>query len=251
MEVFISSKQISPEETVEIEDLSDIYFLWEQKEKLCTFLFYDPDEKIGNYILFLSVNISDGNLKSGKTIASYKIPNFMKDGNKTFYVLILEQEEPLNLSKVITRHGFDVEKFVKDMKLSFLHGIRIEMNENLFFYKVLDSLPFSHRIIKHKNDLNLQEKKYCECIVKVASKQPGACNLEKAWFEERDEQVCYNPFAVCAKQVGVSTKNCYKNYKYEILSLKELESLLNLKGYSSDLSSREELISRLEELSKD
>lgn len=68
---------------------------------------------------------------------------------------------------------------------------------------------------KSNTSLTEDEQKYCRCTIKAASKQPDSCLVERAWYQTRDGQTCANPYAVCAKSVGVSTKECGDNYNFE------------------------------------
>lgn len=87
-----------------------------------------------------------------------------------------------------------------------------------------------------KSDSNLteQQKKWCRCVLKVADKQPGACNTEKAWFETRDGKTCYNPYAICSKSVGTSVRTCGENYDFESLSDNHLIAYAELHQNSKD-----------------
>ncbi len=76
--------------------------------------------------------------------------------------------------------------------------------------------------------LTERQQAYCSCVLKVAAKQPGGCNMEKAWFEKRNGETCYNPYAVCAASVKTSTKECGDNYNYENLSDDHLIAFANL-----------------------
>lgn len=86
---------------------------------------------------------------------------------------------------------------------------------------------------KESSQLTEEEEKYCRCILHVASEQPGQCNMEKAWFEKRDDRICYNPYAVCASRVGGSNKNCSINYQFENFPDDELRAYANLHGIKS------------------
>ena len=93
--------------------------------------------------------------------------------------------------------------------------------------------------------MNEREQKFCACVVHVAEKQPGACNFEKAWFEERDEKVCYNPFAVCAKTTKTSTRKCREEYNYDEMTDSELKSIANLHGIDTTDFKRKRIISEM------
>ena len=82
----------------------------------------------------------------------------------------------------------------------------------------------------HANTLTEPQKKYCRCVLKVAAKQAGACNVDKAWYESRDGVKCYNPYAVCAKSTGTTSRECGKNYSFKDLSDAELTAYAQLSG---------------------
>lgn len=96
----------------------------------------------------------------------------------------------------------------------------------------------SQSIPKHLSDhsqyflpganLSEQEMKYCMCVLQVAAKQPGSCNLEKAWYETRDDRVCYNPYAVCARSVGTTSRDCGKYYNFDTLPDNLIQAYMNL-----------------------
>jgi hypothetical protein len=54
-----------------------------------------------------------------------------------------------------------------------------------------------------KTLLSEKEASNCRCVLHVAAQQPEWCLKEKAYFQQRDNVKCYNPFAVCTKTVGV------------------------------------------------
>ena len=68
------------------------------------------------------------------------------------------------------------------------------------------------------SDLPENKRKFCRCVLKVADKQRGACNIERAWFETREGKKCYSPYRVCAKSVGTTSRECGKNYDFNSFS---------------------------------
>lgn len=87
---------------------------------------------------------------------------------------------------------------------------------------------------KKDSVLSEKEEKFCSCVLKVAAKQKGACNTERAWFETRDNKTCYNPYAICAKSVGTTSRKCGENYNFESLSDDELISYAQLHQKDKD-----------------
>ena len=90
--------------------------------------------------------------------------------------------------------------------------------------------------------MNEQEQKYCRCVLEVAAKQPGQCNMEKAWFEQRQGETCYNPYAVCANSVGTSSRICGENYNWSALPDEMLTAYANLNNIQVSGYSRQEVI---------
>lgn len=94
-----------------------------------------------------------------------------------------------------------------------------------------DSLQVTTNYFKQNNNLTDQQKKFCECTIKVSSKQPEQCNIDKAWFQQREGKQCYNPYAVCAKSTGTSVGRsnlCEQNFDYESISDRELRGKASL-----------------------
>lgn len=77
-------------------------------------------------------------------------------------------------------------------------------------------------------------KKYCSCIVKVAEKNTEICNLEENWGKTISGKICYSPYAVCAKSIGTTSRECGLNYDYGAMTKEQLISFLNLKKIKVD-----------------
>lgn len=94
--------------------------------------------------------------------------------------------------------------------------------------------------------LTEQEAKWCDCVLEVAAKQPGQCNLQKAWFQERDHRECYNIYAVCAHEIGTTSRRCDTYYNYDTLPDDQLIAYANLNQIPVKESvSRQHLISMI------
>lgn len=185
-----------------------------------------------------------------------------------YYVNIYEQIFFIDTKMVVKREKFNIENFVKQYGLTLFDKMEFKVINKLSTIsqrsliafspsqtRTLPVLPSTTGIVspiisppispkfkskrrkestagiqyfKVGTTLTDQEQKYCRCIVHVAAEQPGACNLEKAWFEERDNRICYNPYAVCAHTVGTTTRNCSENYKFDNFPDDELVAYANL-----------------------
>lgn len=76
--------------------------------------------------------------------------------------------------------------------------------------------------------LTEKQEKWCRCHLQVAAKQPATCNREKAWFKTREGHMCYNPYAVCAKEIGTTTRDCDPHYIFENIPDPELRAYASL-----------------------
>ena len=80
------------------------------------------------------------------------------------------------------------------------------------------------------NDLTEKQNKYCDCLLDVAAKQPESCLTEKKWFQNIEGKKCANPYAICAKSTGGSTRDCSKNYDFDAMTDQQLITYSHLHG---------------------
>lgn len=76
-------------------------------------------------------------------------------------------------------------------------------------------------LLKQDGSLTDQQQKYCSCVMKVANKQSEDCLKSGAYGSGK----CYNPYAVCAKNIGTTVRDCMKHYNYDNMTDSELVSL--------------------------
>jgi hypothetical protein len=204
-------------------------------EKLYTVILYDLDYPLfasqnsgSSYLNLLITNVKGSNISTGTSLVDYESPSppvysFPHNYNLDVYI----QPSYIRPVQHTVRQNFDLSGFTKR------HGL-ILMSRNSF--KVGQKVPTAGSVTSENSgssadrkaettrfflpDTSLSEKqqKWCKCVIKVADKQRGACNTEKAWFETRDGQECYNPYAVCSKSIGTSTRECGKNYDFRSFS---------------------------------
>ena len=93
--------------------------------------------------------------------------------------------------------------------------------------KIREEDYFSAKKAKNLSD---KQKKYCRCILHVASDQPDWCLINKEWEKKKGEETCYQPYAICTKNVGRDSNHCYKYYNLNKLPYNELRALMLLKG---------------------
>lgn len=79
------------------------------------------------------------------------------------------------------------------------------------------------RKLTKRRPLTSQQEKYCRCTLEVASRQPIECLKDRAWYQKRKGQECYNPYAVCAASIG-TTHPCGDYYDFQNLSEPQLKA---------------------------
>lgn len=191
-----------------------------QDNGLHTLVIYDKDTP-HPYIHYLRVNIQDGNLTSGFESMSYVSPNPPLGVGSHNYVILLYKQylpyEEVNLED--HRDTFNLISYIKEnyggelSRIEFFVSKSKHMSDNTSAY---DPMVSDTRMLHHQ-DLLLQdralsedEQKYCSCLLKVESK--GSAR---------------NPYAVCAKAVGTTSRDCSKHYNYEAMPDDLLRAYMN------------------------
>lgn len=78
------------------------------------------------------------------------------------------------------------------------------------------------QMIQQNAPLNEKQRKWCRCVLKVAAKQTPKCLQQKGWYKKYEGKECYNPYSICSKSVGTSSKECAKYYNLDQLTKTEL-----------------------------
>jgi hypothetical protein len=227
-------------------------------KKLYTILMRDQDVK-GGYLHYVLSNYGSS---QPKELVAYVPPN-PPSGVHTYSIEVYQQQGIINTSfpKVSILSHYtdeDVKKFITDNNLTFftlsvfnvsaaplsMFGVNPDPVNNIG----VDPID-KNKWFRSDSKLDEHQKKYCRCVLEVAAKQPGSCNMEKAWFQERDHRTCYNPYAVCAKSVGVSVSSCGQDYDFNNIPTAELQGYLGLKGVGLPVNTdRLTLIQRINQL---
>lgn len=237
--------------------LSEILLHWPLSPgKLNTLIIYDLDAPYpanpsqAAYLHGLIVNIPNGDIQHGDVLMSFTPPNPPKDSPAHRYVFaVYAQEGRLALSPISQRENFDVNGFVMRNRLQLAGQMIFDgyWNNGSLMVRlaapgfVADPPPsrtqFQPQGQVHydregaflpSHNLSESEEKYCHCVLEVAAKQPAECNLERAWFQHRDEKVCYNPYAVCASRTHTSSRHCGENYNFAALPDEQIRAYANL-----------------------
>jgi hypothetical protein len=191
--------------------------------ELSTLIIYDLSAPSSNnpvnspLIHFLEINIPGSKIDQGNVLAPYMPPNPpLNSGAHTYIIDLFKQNDRINPDNIAKRESFPLTQFVQFYGLVLINRIMFQVNPMVKAAPIYDDPPE-------------QDDKYCDCIVKVAAKQPPSCNSDRAWFQERDGHKCYNPYAVCHKTVqGVGRPSCKQHYNYESMSDDQLIGFASL-----------------------
>mgnify|MGYP000117114110 FL=1 len=111
-------------------------------------------------------------------------------------------------------------------------GTRVDIEQRIhdFLMENTDYIYFKPSSVQSMED---QQKKYCRCLLHVASKEPLSCLRARKWGIGKD---CVNPYAICTKSVGRKKLSCTPDFNLDLLSLyrpREGKALLALTQKSS------------------
>ena len=201
------------------------------------------------YVHYLVTNIPGGKqLSSGDEIYPYLAPNPPTNSKLSNYkVTVYEDYYPINEKSTGTRENFRTPRYNR-LASSLKFNVIAQPNQLQEITTIKPNKQITStkqnksNWIKSGSTLNEQEQKYCRCVLQVAAKQPGQCNMEKAWFEQRQNETCYNPYAVCAKTVGTSSRVCGENYNWVELPDDMLNAYANLNNIPIKNYSRKEVL---------
>jgi hypothetical protein len=235
MELYLRGDLIDRTSYHPIEDFSGLGFTWpSQRNKLYTLIIYDKDAPYPEdsyespYVNFLIINVQDNDILNGEVILPFEELLLQGDSdNHVIMVEVYQQEKRDPKILLSTRELFPLELYVKRNKLKLLYQERLVVEPGTEAFYTHHSPDPEHHLIKESTTLTEGEKKYCDCLVGVSGSQPGACLMEKAWYQKREGHTCYNPYAVCAHK-GTATKQCSINYDFDDMSVSELMAYANL-----------------------
>lgn len=222
--------------------------------KLFTLLILDYNAQNPPFLHLLVINIP-GNITplNGDILAKYvplKPPMNDPFHNYIFYLYV--QPNRIVVNDIIPSNGFNLQQFTRRYHLNLVDSItlRIVNNDQTFpeseegVDKVTEKMG-KQSWIKSNSSLTEQQKKYCRCVLQVAEKQPGSCNMEKAWFEQREGKECYNPYAICAKSVQTSYRGCGDEYDFNNLPTNLVTAYANLNNIKTTGFERDDIIASI------
>lgn len=189
----------------------------------------EPYKVNSPYCHLLVVNIEGNNVKTGKVLLDYVPPNpsnYSEPHN--YYVEIYKgYKSPEKYNRI----NFNLEKFNNELELVD-HMTFTVYPDDYESYSTLNKYNGDEKKLeyfKNKRNLSEREQKFCKCVLHVSAKQPNSCNYDKAWYNKRNGKTCYNPYAVCAKSTGTTSRKCSENYNFENIPDNELKAYGGLK----------------------
>lgn len=84
---------------------------------------------------------------------------------------------------------------------------------------------------KTGTDLREDEKKWCRCVLHVASQQTDQCleNPTANAFKIFNGRQCYNPYSVCASRIKTTSRRCGDQYDFTKIPDNELRAYAIMK----------------------
>ena len=213
-------------------------------DMLTTVIVYDmdspqtaPNNVNSPFLHLLVTNIKGIDINNGDSLIEYMTPYPPHDSlPHTYYVDIYTQSTTIRPVAHKIRKKFNIDKFVSDHNLQLLDRESFKVGSIVPTATTLaqsSSVPTSITPVIYKpnerksttdnfflsgSDLPEDKRKFCRCTLKVADKQRGGCNIDRSWFKTIKGKKCYNPYSICAKSVGTTSRECGKNYDFESFS---------------------------------
>ncbi len=84
---------------------------------------------------------------------------------------------------------------------------------------------------KPNTNLSGKKQRFCRCVAHMAEKNPASCygGANPEWKKGAKSRGCMNPYAICAKSVG-TTSRCYDQYDFRKIPASEVKALRRLHG---------------------
>lgn len=202
-----------------------VSFTWTITPNLKTIIVYDQDAPYppprnvnSPFVHMLAVNVKDD---ITETVFSYMPPSPPADSEPhTYFVELYHQTGPVSLRPRTERAKFDVYKFALNNNMTLVARTVFKVGHSPEITTPTATVP-SHPDeginFKSTSTLTEEQKKHCRCRLKAAAKNPGTCNLDKAWGQGK----CYNPYAVCSR-AGSRVRSCGKDYDFDTMADKYL-----------------------------
>lgn len=246
MELYYNNEVLQKNIWINSNEISNLEITWDYKNnKYYTLIIYDLDTP-SIFIHLLVTNIPRNEIEYGTVILNYMKPNPPSNTHR-YIIAVFEQAGLITESEFGMRDRFPLRNFLLTNNLRPLDEKMIISSRNEFYLvdrNAKNNNP-KNNIIQEDSDLNERSQKYCSCVIDVASKNIKRCNLERNWGNVSGEKTCYSPYAVCAKSVGTTNRECGLNYNYNIMTKEQLITFLNLNRIDADISLNKDQLMKL------
>jgi phosphatidylethanolamine-binding protein (PEBP) family uncharacterized protein len=246
MLLYANNRRIPENEWLPVSDLYSLWVEWKPIKNYVTLVMYDVDAPSASnpsaspYLHHLVVNINGNNVRNGSLIASYTPPSpGVRSGAHRYIIALYNQENFLDEEAikrtVFQRENFDINSFVQRNRLVlFDHDVIVVNPDTKQFYvepKQITVNP-AHPLILGNSTLSDAEKRFCSCVIESAVKMEPDCLKKRESYKYEHGHMCYNPYAVCAKSVGTSSRECPQNYNFNAMNDQEIEAFATLHNVS-------------------
>lgn len=208
--------------------------------KLYTIIFYDMDvpsllpsntnlnvSTQSPYLNYMVVDVPGQNISQGRELMAYQGPYYQGwgEGIHSYFVDVYEQSGIIKAKKRRVRAKSNLRKFVKDNNLNLIGSVQ-------FYVGTQPNILNGPRVggpnitdldyFITDTSLTEPEQKYCRCVLHVSANQTGECLKQNSLGQLLIGDKCSNPYAICAKNVGITSRECGNNYNYNKISDNEL-----------------------------
>ena len=239
MELYHNNKVLPKKLSIDSSDIDNLQFTWNYENNVYyTLIIYDIDTP-SFFVHLLVTNIPRNDIEYGTIIRNYIKPNPPLGSNNHRYIIAVFEQSGIifgkkfnEISKFRTERKFPLLDFIEENNLNLLDKKMIIVNSSTDNNNLSNSKynKSKNNIIRQDSDLDNRSQKYCSCIIRVAEKNTEGCNSERNWGNVTDGKMCYSPYAVCAKNIKTTSRECGVNYDYETMTKEQLISFLNLKN---------------------
>lgn len=255
MLLYTNNHRIPENQWFPIHELDTLRVEWKPLNRYVTLIIYDIDApssmnpSSSPFLHQLVININGNNIRSGNVVMPYTPPAPPAHSGDHRYIVALYTQNniitaPLNNiersgniinEKVFQRERFNVDSFVQRNRLTLVdHDTIVVDPETMMFYvePIQITVNPAHPLILGNSTLSEKERNYCSCLIDVSSKLPIECIKKGEAFTYEHGKMCYNPFAVCAKSVGTTSRECAQNYNFNAMDDTQIEAFAALHNVS-------------------
>ncbi len=246
LDVYFDGNRVRKDGVVNLElAKGNIEFSWPiYDDRFYSVMMYDldvpkpaPNNYESPYMHLLVTNVEGSDFGTGNHLLEYTVPKVPLGEAHHYKVQAFLQDGRIRPSAHRKRQGFNVNTFIKRHELTLVASASFvveNIKNGMTIEKKIAVAKTPRKTVAgdyFRSDTNLteQEQKYCRCVLHVAAKQPpGECLSVRDWFSDYNGRTCTNPWAVCAKSTGTTSRACGFNYVYGNIPDDELIAYANL-----------------------